>query len=79
LSPRLRRQQQTPKINAPGVSSEVEQFLFKRQASIMSRPSSISQRPLTLTEELEKLEQSITLTLQGKQTMTASPVACIPS
>ncbi|GFF26627.1 DASH complex subunit ask1 [Aspergillus lentulus] len=30
----------------------------------MSRPSSISQRPLTLTEELEKLEQSITLTLQ---------------
>lgn len=33
----------------------------------MSRPSSMSQRPLTLTEELEKLEQSITLTLQGKQ------------
>ncbi|KAB8078141.1 DASH complex subunit Ask1-domain-containing protein [Aspergillus leporis] len=30
----------------------------------MSRPSSMSQRPLTLTEELEKLEQSITLTLQ---------------
>ncbi|BDD59773.1 DASH complex subunit ask1 [Monascus purpureus] len=30
----------------------------------MSRPSSRSQRPLTLTEELEKLEQSITLTLQ---------------
>ncbi|KAL4880857.1 DASH complex subunit Ask1-domain-containing protein [Aspergillus karnatakaensis] len=30
----------------------------------MSRPSSIAQRPLTLTEELEKLEQSITLTLQ---------------
>ncbi|KAE8348836.1 DASH complex subunit Ask1-domain-containing protein [Aspergillus coremiiformis] len=30
----------------------------------MSRPSSTSQRPLTLTEELEKLEQSITLTLQ---------------
>jgi hypothetical protein len=26
-----------------------------------------SQRNLTLTEELEKLEQSITLTLQGKQ------------
>lgn len=24
------------------------------------------QRPLTLTEELEKLEQSITLTLQGR-------------
>ncbi|KAL4934615.1 DASH complex subunit ASK1 [Aspergillus undulatus] len=30
----------------------------------MSRPSSMVQRPLTLTEELEKLEQSITLTLQ---------------
>ncbi|KAL4978410.1 DASH complex subunit Ask1-domain-containing protein [Aspergillus desertorum] len=30
----------------------------------MSRLSSIAQRPLTLTEELEKLEQSITLTLQ---------------
>ncbi|KAL4986215.1 DASH complex subunit Ask1-domain-containing protein [Aspergillus falconensis] len=30
----------------------------------MSRSSSIAQRPLTLTEELEKLEQSITLTLQ---------------
>ena len=32
----------------------------------MSRPSAQPQRPLTLTEELEKLEQSITLTLQGK-------------
>jgi DASH complex subunit ASK1 len=30
----------------------------------MSRPSQ-AQRPLSLTEELEKLEQSITLTLQG--------------
>ncbi|KAL4888768.1 DASH complex subunit Ask1-domain-containing protein [Aspergillus ambiguus] len=30
----------------------------------MSRPTSTAQRPLTLTEELEKLEQSITLTLQ---------------
>ncbi|KAL4915087.1 DASH complex subunit Ask1-domain-containing protein [Aspergillus aurantiobrunneus] len=30
----------------------------------MSRPTSMAQRPLTLTEELEKLEQSITLTLQ---------------
>jgi hypothetical protein len=27
------------------------------------------QRNLSLTEELEKLEQSITLTLQGKQTL----------
>lgn len=32
----------------------------------MSRASTSSQRSLTLTEELEKLEQSITLTLQGK-------------
>ena len=35
----------------------------------MSRPSTFGQRDvnsnLTLTEELEKLEQSITLTLQG--------------
>lgn len=39
--------------------------LFKKGK--MSRPSSVAQRSLTLTEELEKLEQSITLTLQGKQ------------
>ncbi len=32
---------------------------------IMSRASSSNQRNLTLTEELERLEQSITLTLQG--------------
>ncbi len=47
----------------------------------MSRPS-VAPRNLTLTEELEKLEQSITLTLQGMfralrprsrlQTLTAS-------
>lgn len=34
----------------------------------MSRQSVAPQRNLSLTEELEKLEQSITLTLQGKQT-----------
>jgi hypothetical protein len=34
----------------------------------MSRQSMAPQRNLSLTEELEKLEQSITLTLQGKQT-----------
>lgn len=35
----------------------------------MSRPSSVvAPRNLTLTEELEKLEQSITLTLQGEST-----------
>ena len=31
----------------------------------MSVPGTSNTRPLTLTEELEKLEQSITLTLQG--------------
>ena len=31
----------------------------------MSRPNAASARSLSLTEELEKLEQSITLTLQG--------------
>lgn len=31
----------------------------------MSRQPTQPQRPLSLTEELEKLEQSITLTLQG--------------
>lgn len=31
----------------------------------MSRANPSAQRNLTLTEELEKLEQSITLTLQG--------------
>jgi DASH complex subunit ASK1 len=35
----------------------------------MSRQSMAPQRNLSLTEELEKLEQSITLTLQGKQTL----------
>jgi hypothetical protein len=34
--------------------------------SNMSRASTSQQRGLTLTEELEKLEQSITLTLQGE-------------
>jgi DASH complex subunit ASK1 len=34
----------------------------------MNRRSTIAPRNLTLTEELEKLEQSITLTLQGLQT-----------
>lgn len=34
----------------------------------MSRPTSTA-RPLSVTEELEKLEQSITLTLQGKATI----------
>ena len=32
----------------------------------MARPSTVAPRNLTLTEELEKLEQSITLTLQGR-------------
>jgi hypothetical protein len=32
----------------------------------MARPSTSTTRNLSLTEELEKLEQSITLTLQGR-------------
>ena len=41
-----------------------QQILFVRR--VMSRQSTIEQpRALSLTEELEKLEQSITLTLQG--------------
>ena len=32
----------------------------------MSQPGGSASRNLTLTEELEKLEQSITLTLQGQ-------------
>jgi DASH complex subunit ASK1 len=39
-------------------------------ANEMSRPNSSVQRNLTLTEELEKLEQSITLTLQGADQQT---------
>ena len=35
------------------------------QRDINSNPTTAAQRNLTLTEELEKLEQSITLTLQG--------------
>lgn len=41
-------------------------FRLEESAENMSRASSAThQRSLTLTEELEKLEQSITLTLQG--------------
>lgn len=39
----------------------------------MARPSSSVQRNLTLMEELEKLEQSITLTLQGTRRLRACP------
>lgn len=58
-------------LSIPGRNDEnlrTSQFgCLRPQASIlhiMSRASS-SQRNLTLTEELEKLEQTITLTLQG--------------
>lgn len=40
--------------------------LSTRSISSMSRQSMAPNRNLSLTEELEKLEQSITLTLQGK-------------
>ena len=38
----------------------------------MSRTNSAPQRNLTLPEELERLEQSITLTLQGNRSYTMS-------
>lgn len=40
----------------------------------MSRAIPSSQRNLTLTEELEKLEQSITLTLQGIAPSPKKPI-----
>lgn len=39
----------------------------------MARPSAAA-RNLSLTEELEKLEQSITLTLQGKLELRIAPM-----
>lgn len=42
------------------------------QRDINPNPTSAAQRNLTLTEELEKLEQSITLTLQGNSISAAS-------
>jgi hypothetical protein len=48
---------------------EQPQLYCKRPKHLsMSRQSMAPQRNLSLTEELERLEQSITLTLQGKQT-----------
>ena len=43
----------------------------------MSRQSTTQPRNLTLTEELEKLEQSITLTLQGKDFSPQIPRAIL--
>jgi len=45
----------------------------------MSRMSMAPQRNLSLTEELEKLEQSITLTLQGKHSFEHPTIATDPS
>jgi len=46
----------------------------------MARPATAATRNLTLTEELEKLEQSITLTLQGEhsRTLTVSSASVDP-
>lgn len=41
----------------------------------MSRQPTQPQRPLSLTEELEKLEQSITLTLQGMSMFMGKQIA----
>lgn len=54
-------------------STTTEQHHTRRKASKMSRQSIAPNRNLSLTEELEKLEQSITLTLQGKQTLNTPP------
>jgi hypothetical protein len=52
-------------LNSVAIPSIVEQR--HSVATKMSRaPAPAAPRNLTLTEELEKLEQSITLTLQGK-------------
>jgi hypothetical protein len=40
-------------------------YCITKISSAMARPPSAAQRNLSLMEELEKLEQSITLTLQG--------------
>lgn len=49
------------------------------QKDITSNPTSAAQRNLSLTEELEKLEQSITLTLQGDSTAYAHQDALLTS
>jgi hypothetical protein len=45
--------------------STIKVLPFAYHRHDMNRGTAPSARPLTLTEELEKLEQSITLTLQG--------------
>ena len=55
----------------PIVNGSVDHFGINRPD--MSRPSSVSSRNLSLTEELERLEQSITLTLQGHTGRPFSP------
>lgn len=45
---------------------------MSRPSSMMAQNSAMAQRNLTLTEELEKLEQSITLTLQGDHPAAAA-------
>lgn len=53
------------------VNIEAQPQLYSKQSkpSSMSRQSMAPQRNLSLTEELERLEQSITLTLQGEYTL----------
>lgn len=70
-------------INTRLSLSSISYELYSSLIAIMSRssifgqrdvnpnPASAAQRNLTLTEELEKLEQSITLTLQGNSTSGA--------
>jgi hypothetical protein len=48
-----------------GREKTIRAYLLRITLNTMNRGTAPSARPLSLTEELEKLEQSITLTLQG--------------
>jgi hypothetical protein len=52
----------TATTSSPSAIAEAD---LRQSAVSMSRPGQPSSRALTATEELEKIEQSITLTLQG--------------
>lgn len=67
--PRNRAYSTDTRLNLAQLSPDATVLLTSSNINIatarMSRPGSVPPRNLTLTEELEKLEQSITLTLQG--------------
>jgi hypothetical protein len=66
------------------VNNQLQQTLPQLQSALtivfvkdMARPSTAATRNLTLTEELERLEQSITLTLQGTHSRFAERRICM--